>query len=46
MAEKTFLNDLESDPTNETDQSEHSLPIEIMKSIDEKIVIGIYLFIF
>jgi hypothetical protein len=31
---ENFLNDLESDPTNETDLNEHSLSVEIMKSTD------------
>jgi hypothetical protein len=35
---ENFLNDLESDPTNETDLklNEHSLPVEIMKSTDKE----------
>jgi hypothetical protein len=32
------FNDLESDPTNETDLNEHSLSVEIMKSTDKETV--------
>jgi hypothetical protein len=40
-----FLNDLESDPTNETNLNEHSLPVEIMKSTDKETVIKLSKFI-
>ena len=44
---ENFLNDLESDPTNETDLNEHSLSVEIMKSTDNKeTVIKLSKFIF
>jgi hypothetical protein len=33
---ENFLNDLESDPTNETDLNEQSLPVEIMKTTVKK----------
>jgi hypothetical protein len=42
---ENFLNDLESDPTNETDLSEHSLSVEIMKSTDKETVIKLSKFI-
>jgi hypothetical protein len=42
---ENLLNDLESDPTNETDLTEHSLPVEIMKSSDKETAIKFAKFI-
>jgi hypothetical protein len=42
---ESFLNDLESDPTNETDLNEHSLSVEIMKSTHKETVIKLSKFI-
>jgi hypothetical protein len=42
---ENFLNELESDPTNETDLNEHSLSVEIMKSTDKETVIKLSKFI-
>jgi hypothetical protein len=36
---RKLLNDLESNPINETDLNEHSLPVEIMKPTDKETVI-------
>ena len=42
---ENILNNLESDPTNETDLDEHSLPVELMKSTDKETVIKLSKFI-
>ena len=42
---ENLLNDLESDPTNEADLTEHSLPVEIMKSSDKETAIKLSKFI-
>jgi hypothetical protein len=42
---ENFLNDLESDPTNETDVNEQSLPVEIMKTTDKETEIKLSKFI-